>query len=77
MIHLVFFIPLCVFEFLDSYKDTEMEGWNTIAVPFPAQPRDGFVRGMVDVLGLAGAEDNLFDPVVWRAYVCLSGGIYL
>lgn len=47
MIHLVFFIPLCVFEFLDSYKDKEMEGWEVIVVPFPAQPRDGFVGGMV------------------------------
>lgn len=69
MIHLVFFIPLCVFEFVDSYKDTEMEGWDIIIVPFPVQHRDDFVRGIVDVLGLVGAEENLYDPVVWRAHM--------
>lgn len=77
MIHLVFFIPLCVFEFLDSYKDTEMEGWDIIIVPFLAQPIEGFVGGMVNVLEFVGAEENLFDPVVCRPRVCLSGGIYL
>ena len=54
-----------------------MEGCDTIVIPFPAQPRDGFVGGMVDVLGLVGAEEYLFDPVVWRPHVCLSEGIYL
>lgn len=59
MIHLVFFIPLCVFEFLYSYEDTEMKGWDFTVVPFPAQPRDGFVGGMV--LGLVGAEETLLS----------------
>lgn len=52
MIHSVFFIPLCVFEFLYSYEDTEMKSWDFIVVPFPAQPRGSFVGGMV--LGLVG-----------------------
>lgn len=51
-----------------------MAGWDIIVVPFSAQPRDDFVGGMVDVLRLAGAEEDLFDPAVWRAHICLLGG---
>lgn len=44
MIHLVF-----LFEFLDCYKGTEMEGHN-VTVLFPAQHRGGCVGGMANVL---------------------------
>lgn len=60
MIHLLFFIPLCGFEFLVSDKDTAMESLDVIVVPFPAQPRGSFVGGMVNVLELVGVEENLF-----------------
>lgn len=38
MIHLVFFILFCVFQFPDSYKDAEREGQDVIIVLPPAQP---------------------------------------
>lgn len=49
-----------------------MAGWDIIVVPFSAQPRDDFVGGMVDVLRLAGAEEDLFGGLTYAFWGALE-----